>query len=71
MTVIACCHVRFSAVFSMPVWRKPISGVHLTTVSPSSSRMSRSTPWVLGWCGPTERIMRSPSNVSALRSLDA
>ena len=28
---------------------------------PSSSSISRSTPWVLGWCGPTLMIMRSPS----------
>ena len=41
-----------SAVFSMPVCRKPISGTALTTVSPSIVTMRRSTPWVLGCWGP-------------------
>ena len=36
-------------------------------ISPSSSRISRSTPWVAGWEGPMLRTMRSPtrSSVSA------
>ncbi len=46
-------------VFSMPVWRKPTSGATLITVSPSSSTTSRSTPWVLGWCGPMFSTMVS------------
>src|SRR5688572_8024693 len=39
-------------IFSMPVWRYPITGLSATTVSPSSSMISRSTPWVEGCCGP-------------------
>src|SRR5262249_21764937 len=27
-------------------------GLHVTTISPSSSNSTRSTPWVLGCCGP-------------------
>ncbi len=36
-----------------------------TTVSPSISRMSRSTPWVDGCCGPMLRMIRSSSAKSA------
>src|SRR5215472_4512490 len=56
---MTCCHFFCSAVFSMPVWRKPIVGEADTTVSPSSSSTSRSTPWVLGCCGPMLTVMVS------------
>ena len=32
------------------------------TVSPSSSRISRSTPWVLGCCGPMLTTTRSSAS---------
>ena len=35
------------------------------TVSPSISRMSRSTPWVDGCCGPMLTMMRSSSDRAA------
>src|SRR6266550_7424898 len=56
---ITCCHFFCSVVFSMPVWRYPIVGDADTTVSPSSSRTSRSTPCVLGCCGPMLTVMVS------------
>src|ERR1700736_3688436 len=34
-----------------------MSGIMRTTVSPSISSMTRSTPWVDGCCGPMFRIM--------------
>src|SRR5690606_23547135 len=61
---MACCQRRYSAFFSMPVWRNPISGVAFTTVSPSSSTTTRRTPWVLGWWGPMLRVSRSSSGAS-------
>src|SRR6266516_6961307 len=36
-----------------------MTGRHDTTYSPSSSRTSRSTPWVEGCCGPMLMIMVS------------
>src|ERR1700691_4239169 len=39
----------------MPVCRYPISGRHLTIVSPSNSSSRRSTPCVEGCCGPMFR----------------
>src|SRR5688500_11373673 len=56
---ITCCHFFCSAVFSMPVWRKPMVGLTETTVSPSSSSTSRSTPCVLGCCGPMLTVIVS------------
>src|SRR3954451_20040892 len=56
---ITCCHFFCSAVFSMPVCRKPTVGDTETTVSPSSSSTSRSTPCVLGCCGPMLTVMVS------------
>src|SRR6185295_11093225 len=56
---MTCCHFFCSAVFSMPVWRNPIVGAADRTVSPSSSRTSRSTPCVLGCCGPMLTVMVS------------
>src|SRR5438094_4814660 len=56
---ITCCHFFCSAVFSMPVWRYPIVGAAERIVSPSSSRTSRSTPCVLGCCGPMLTVITS------------
>ena len=56
---ITCCHFFCSAVFSMPVCRKPMVGDTETTVSPSSSSTSRSTPCVLGCCGPMLTVIVS------------
>src|ERR1700681_706139 len=41
----------------MPVCKKPMSGIMRTTVSPSISSSTRSTPWVDGCWGPMFRIM--------------
>src|SRR5579863_2972091 len=43
----------------MPVCRKPISGTALMTVSPLMVRIRRSTPCVLGCCGPMLMVMVS------------
>src|SRR3954463_8241947 len=56
---ITCCHFFCSVVFSMPVWRYPIVGAHDRTVSPSSSSTRRSTPCVLGCCGPMLTVITS------------
>ncbi len=50
---------RYSRFFSMPVCRKPMPHRASVTVSPSSSRMSRSTPCVDGCCGPMFTTTRS------------
>src|SRR5712692_1011166 len=34
-----------------------MSGIALTTISPSSTSSSRSTPWVEGCCGPIEIVI--------------
>src|SRR5260221_9883858 len=55
----------------MPVCRKPISGTALTTVSPSIVNISRSTPCVLGCCGPILMVivsMRCPPSADWLSS---
>src|SRR5260370_8222350 len=55
----------------MPVCRKPISGITLTTVSPSIVNISRSTPCVLGCCGPILMVivsMRCPPSADWLSS---
>src|ERR1035441_1444763 len=44
--------VRFSAIFSTPRCRYPMTQSVPSTFSPSSLRMTRSTPWVDGCCGP-------------------
>src|SRR5690606_5155201 len=41
-------------------------GMHLTTVSPSSSRTRRSTPWVAGCCGPMLMSMCSPTKSGSI-----
>src|ERR1700736_1681936 len=56
---MTCWNFFCSAVFSMPVWRYPIVGEHETTVSPSSSSTRRSTPCVLGCCGPMFTVIVS------------
>src|SRR6266567_7996869 len=56
---ITCCHFFCSAVFSMPVWRKPMVAFAVTIVSPESSSTRRSTPCVLGCCGPILTVMVS------------
>src|SRR6476469_7558173 len=38
--------------FSVPRWSKPICGSTRSTISPSSSSTSRSTPCAAGCCGP-------------------
>src|SRR5581483_12290706 len=43
----------------MPVWRYPITGLARRTVSPSSSSITRRTPWVDGCCGPRLMIIVS------------
>src|SRR6188508_346732 len=64
-----CCHFFCSAVFSMPVCRKPIVGSADTMLSPSSSSTSLSTPCVLGCCGPMLTVIVSLRS-SGMRSLD-
>src|SRR5437762_1611595 len=54
-----CCHFFCSAVFSMPVCRYPMVGMHDLIVSPSSSSTRRSTPCVLGCCGPMLTVIVS------------
>src|SRR5438874_281757 len=34
-----------------------MSGVHFTTISPSSTSSRRNTPWVEGCCGPIEIVI--------------
>src|SRR5262245_48256165 len=64
-----CCHFFCSAVFSMPVCRKPTVGSADTTFSPSSSSTSRNTPCVLGCCGPMLTVIVSVRS-SGMGSLD-
>src|SRR5262249_31346737 len=67
---ITCCHFFCSAVFSMPVCRYPIVGDDDSTVSPSSSSTMRSTPCVLGCCGPMLTVIVSVriSGISLIRA---
>ena len=60
-----CMKVRVSAVFSIPVWRYPITGLHRLIISPSNSSCRRSTPWVEGCWGPMLMIIRSSSETSS------
>src|SRR5438445_5480951 len=60
---MTCCHFFCSAVFSMPVWRYPMVGDADTTVSPSSCSTSRSTPCVLGCCGPMFTVIVSVRSI--------
>src|SRR5579862_9596033 len=45
-------YVRLSAIFSTPRCRYPMTHSSPRTFSPSSLRMTRSTPCVAGCCGP-------------------
>src|SRR6266540_5361784 len=56
---MTCCHFFCSAVFSMPVCRKPMVASALTIVSPESCTTRFSTPCVLGCCGPMLTVMVS------------
>src|SRR5215212_5060316 len=56
---MTCCHFFCSAVFSIPVCRYPTVVSARTTVSPESSSTSRSTPCVLGCCGPILTVIVS------------
>src|SRR5215217_7344540 len=56
---MTCCHFFCSAVFSMPVWRYPMVVSAPTTTSPESSSTRRSTPCVLGCCGPMLTVIVS------------
>src|SRR5258708_5887343 len=56
---ITCCHFFCSAVFSMPVWRKPMVALALTIVSPESCTTRFNTPCVLGCCGPMLTVITS------------
>jgi hypothetical protein len=49
----------------MPVCRYPTTSRASLTVSPSSSRISRSTPCVEGCCGPMLTTIRSSESGSA------
>src|SRR5919107_1961914 len=62
-------YMRFSAIFSWQRCRYPITGSHLTTVSPSSSRMSRRSPCIAGCCGPMFMSMVSSPNSSLISGL--
>src|SRR5215217_2172226 len=62
-------YMRFSAIFSWQRCRYPITGSHLTTVSPSSSRMSLRSPCMAGCCGPMFMSMVSSPNSSLMSGL--
>src|SRR5215210_4763065 len=62
-------YMRFSAIFSWQRCKYPITGSHLTTVSPSSSRMSLKSPCIAGCCGPMFMSMVSRPNSSLMSGL--
>src|SRR5215218_25644 len=62
-------YMRFSAIFSWQRCRYPITGSHLTTVSPSSSKMSLRSPCMAGCCGPMFMSMASSPNSSLMSGL--
>src|SRR5215218_6872797 len=62
-------YMRFSAIFPWQRCRYPITGSHLTTVSPSSSSMSRRSPCIAGCCGPMFMSMVSSPNSSLISGL--
>src|SRR5829696_4303894 len=62
-------YMRFSAIFSWQRCRYPITGSHLTTVSPSSSSMSRRSPCIAGCCGPMFMSMVSSPTSSLISGL--
>src|SRR5215212_1583932 len=62
-------YMRFSAIFSWQRCRYPITGSHLTTVSPSSDRISLRSPCMAGCCGPMFMSMVSSPNSSLMSGL--
>src|SRR5512134_2951511 len=66
---MSCCHFFCSAVFSMPVCRNPMVVSAPMTDSPANSSTSRSTPCVLGCCGPMLTVIVSVRS-SGMGSLD-
>src|SRR5919107_5856527 len=62
-------YMRFSAIFSWQRCKYPITGSHLTTVSPSSSRISLRSPCMAGCCGPMFMSMVSSPNSSLISGL--
>src|SRR6185503_15427005 len=56
---MTCCHFFCSAVFSIPVCRKPMVASALTIVSPESCTTRFNTPCVLGCCGPMLTVIVS------------
>src|SRR5258706_1478648 len=63
-----CCHFFCSAVFSMPVCRKPMAASALTIVSPDSVTTRFNTPCVLGCCGPMLTVIVSLRSSGMVRA---
>src|SRR6266545_1431073 len=59
-----CVQLRFSLSFSMPRCRYPMTTSASTTFSPSSRSTTRSTPCVLGCCGPMFSTSSLVSNIA-------
>src|SRR4029077_1714730 len=59
-----CVQLRFSLSFSMPRCRYPMTTSASTTFSPSSRSTTRSTPCVLGCCGPMLITSSLVSNIA-------
>src|SRR5207253_4200516 len=59
-----CVQLRFSLSFSMPRCRYPITTSASTTFSPSRRSTTRSTPCVLGCCGPMLITSSFVSNIA-------
>src|SRR5579864_5065179 len=59
-----CVQLRFSQSFSMPRCRYPITTSASTTFSPSRRSTTRSTPCVLGCCGPMLSTSSLVSNMA-------
>ena len=57
--VTPCVQVRYSSVLLDAGVQVADAEPASVTVSPSSSRISRSTPWVDGCCGPMLTTIRS------------
>src|SRR5258708_22546056 len=64
---ITCCHFFCSAVFSIPVCRKPMVASALTITSPESCTTRFRTPCVLGCCGPMLTVIVSLRSSGMLR----
>ena len=56
--------VLVSQVFSMPVWTYPTTGFRSLDDFALEVTISRSTPWVAGWCGPMLTVIISCSGSS-------